>query len=173
MNGKFIYRTERPMQRSITYAFLPFADAVKTFSHKNEENSRMISLRKVLQISFCLCVLFAWKSEAHNYGDIPDFEFDDYFVSDSSNKHESTKKQIDNYDEFFVPDRSRLSSREKNFKYEILRILTSTELKHKFLEVLPLLRRLTKQQRIVLSSIIFAQMDGLKSVSFNEVSAFS
>ena len=79
------------------------------------------------------------------------------------------------FDDFFIDDGHKdnteldMLSKEKILKNAILRALSTRELKYKFSEVLPLLRHLSKTQRMVFSSIISAQINGGRSFSFNEV----
>lgn len=125
---------------------------------------------------FVLCTLLS-VINALKYDDVPDFEFDDNFPSDTKNqlnRQSPAAFDFSEFDDFFIDDGSEpeldFVSKEKVLKNAILRALSTKELKYKFSEVLPLLRHLNKAQRMVFSSIISAQINGGRSFSFDEVS---
>lgn len=110
--------------------------------------------------------------------EIPDFEFDDNFSINKFNikqqQPHTTSLDFNDFDDFFIDDGDDdteldITSKEKNLKDAILRALSTRELKYKFSEVLPLLRHLSRAQRMVFSSIISAQIGGGRSFTFDEV----
>lgn len=133
-----------------------------------------------MSMIFVLCTLVSIIS-AHGglkYEEIPDFEFDDNFPTDTKNQVNRQSPAVfdfSDFDDFFIDDGSEpeldFASKEKMLKSAILRALSTKELKYKFSEVMPVLRRLSKAQRMVFSSIISAQINGGRSFTFDEVSS--
>jgi len=131
--------------------------------------------------TFVLCITALCIIKSANSSDlddeIPDFEFDDNFPNNkfTIQKPQSTSLNLDDFDDFFIDDghddntELDMLSKEKILRNAILRALSTRELKYKFSEVLPLLRHLSKTQRMVFSSIISAQINGGRSFSFAEV----
>lgn len=105
--------------------------------------------------------------------DIPDFEFDDSFDAAQRPSQPSHSFSFDDFDDFFVGDGSEpaydIATKEKLVHRALLKALAAKELKYKFSEVLPLLRALSKSQRMVFASIISAQINGGKSLTLEEV----
>lgn len=142
-------------------------------------NKLEMSLIKIFVL--CLTVLrMCEHAKSSSDLEIPDFEFDDEFPSNKftkiqQSKSQSTNLKLDDFDDFFIDDGSDdnveldMISKEKALKNAILRALSTRELKYKFSEVLPLLRHLSKTQRMVFSSIISAQLNGGRSFTFEEV----
>lgn len=141
-----------------------------------------------LILLFLLCIQHINCSKEKHYSDddLPDFEFDDTETSNSqvsqlSRKSSNHQLDFSDFDDFFIDDGNEpedsppshlydIKLKEKILKSAILRALSTKELKYKFSEVLPLLRHLSKAQRMVFSSIISAQINGGRSFSFDEVS---
>lgn len=127
-----------------------------------------------------LCIFVNYSGGNKNDDDLPDFEFDDNFKTEKKNQviRQSTLDFSD-FDDFFIDDGSEpeprfdIKAKEKLLKSAILRALSTKELKYKFSEVLPLLRHLSKAQRMVFSSIISAQINGGRSFTFDEVGTLS
>lgn len=123
--------------------------------------------------------------QTHTRADeLPDFEFDDnYSIDKFHNQHTQNSQSsqanlnLNDFDDFFIDDGDDndryieldIASKKKMLKAAILRALSTQELKYKFSEVLPLLRHLSKAQRMVFSSIISAQINGARSFTFDEV----
>jgi hypothetical protein len=136
---------------------------------------------KALAMIFVLCTLVS-VINAHGglkYEEVPDFEFDDNFPTDTKNqinRQSPPAFDFSDFDDFFIDDGSEpeldFVSKEKMLKNAILRALSTKELKYKFSEVMPVLRRLSKAQRMVFSSIISAQINGGRSFTFEEVSSY-
>lgn len=135
----------------------------------------------LIKMFFVLCITALCIIKSANSSDlndeIPDFEFDDDFPNNkfTIQKPQSTNLNLDEFDDFFIDDghdgntELDMLSKEKILRNAILRALSTRELKYKFSEVLPLLRHLSKTQRMVFSSIISAQINGGRSFSFTEV----
>lgn len=135
-----------------------------------------------LMLCILLCVFVNFSGGNKNYDDLPDFEFDDNFKTEKKNQVRSqspTTLDFSDFDDFFIDDGSEpephfdIKAKEKLLKSAILRALSTKELKYKFSEVLPLLRHLSKAQRMVFSSIISAQINGGRSFTFDEVGTLS
>lgn len=139
---------------------------------------------KLLVLIFLICLTLtnivdvAVRSEPVN-GEIPDFEFDDTFAEPSKRNHKSTRTSfvLDDFDDFFIDDDEDVEpeydivKKEKKIQRTLFKALADKELKYKFSEVIPLLRNLNKQQRMVFASIISAQLSGKgKRLKFEEVS---
>lgn len=129
----------------------------------------------------CLAVLrMCAHVNSSNLEEIPDFEFDDDFPRNNKftiqQKLPLARLSLDDFDDFFIDDGDEsnnreldILSKEKILRNAILRALSTRELKYKFSEVIPLLRHLSKTQRMVFSSIISAQINGGRSFTFDEV----
>lgn len=134
-------------------------------------------------VVLCVTILYMTVSiNSSRLEELADFEFDDDFSNSNKftlDKKQGTKLNFDDFDDFFIDDgdddgyRGELDivSKERALKNAILRALSTRELKYKFSEVLPLLRHLSKTQRMVFSSIISAQINGGRSFTFDEVRA--
>lgn len=127
---------------------------------------------KLLVLIFLICLTLTsiadvFVSSEPVDGEIPDFEFDDTFVVPTSTK-------LDDFDEFFIDDNEPeydIVKKEKKIQRTLFKALADKELKYKFSEVIPLLRNLNKQQRMVFASIISAQLSGKgKRLTLDEVS---
>ena len=110
--------------------------------------------------------------------EIPDFEFEDNFdvaavASPPQVNRESSAFTFDDLDDFFLEDDHEpehdIATKKRMIHRALLKALADKELKFKFSEVLPLLRALSKSQRMVFASIISAQIDGGKSLTLDEV----
>lgn len=123
-----------------------------------------------VKLIFCVAVIFISISGSTLSEEIPDFEFDDNFPTQ---KDARTSLEITDFDDFFIDDaydtELDIVSKENVLKDAIVRALSTKELKYKFSEVLPLLRHLSKAQRMVFSAIISAQINGGRSFTLDEV----
>lgn len=119
-------------------------------------------------LGVCLCAASSQSRE-----EIPDFEFDDNFeTSLRPTKQRESSFAFDDFDDFFVDDGEPefdIATKEKIVHRALLKALAAKDLKYKFSEVLPLLRALSKSQRMVFASIISAQINGGKSLTLDEV----
>lgn len=115
--------------------------------------------------------------------ELPDFEFDDQLASATSFKSDyintqhqlnsaSAPQSYDYLDEYFVDehndDEKNFDTKEKMLRDIMLKALSVRDLKYKFSEVMPMLRALSKSQRLIFASLISAQING-KNLSFDEV----
>lgn len=106
--------------------------------------------------------------------EIPDFEFDDNFeASQRPQTQRESSFTFADFDDFFLDDavapKFDIATKEKILQQAVLKALAAKELKSKFSEVLPLLRALSKSQRMVFASIISAQINSGKSLTLDEV----
>lgn len=110
--------------------------------------------------------------------EIPDFEFDN--SSEAANRpqtttHRETSFTFDDFDDFLLESDNEpeydIATKEKMFQRALFKALADKDLKYKFSEVLPLLRALSKSQRLVFASIISTQINGGKSLTLDEVSS--
>lgn len=119
-------------------------------------------------VSACLCT-------ASQRDEIPDFEFEDNFevAHRPTAKSRESSVAFDDFDDFFIDDGHEpeydLATKEKQIHRALFKALAAKELKYKFSEVVPLLRALSKSQRMVFASIISAQINGGKSLTLDEV----
>jgi hypothetical protein len=125
---------------------------------------------KTLVFVFLICLTL---SSVEPVDEIPDFEFDDAYRL-SANKRNHPKYSLEDFDEFFIDDNDDaefdIVQKEKNIHRTLFKALAAKELKYKFSEVLPLLRNLNKQQRMVFASIISAQLSSKgKRLTLDEV----
>lgn len=125
---------------------------------------------------FKIVLLFVAFSAASSKDEIPDFEFDESLTP----THQPLQVQressftFDDFDDFFVEDVESgseldIASKEKVMHQALFKALAAKDLKYKFSEVLPLLRALSKSQRMVFASIISAQINGGKPLTLDEV----
>lgn len=105
--------------------------------------------------------------------EIPDFEFDDNFEASQRPQTQRESFTFADFDDFFLDDavapKFDIATKEKILQQAVLKALAAKELKSKFSEVLPLLRALSKSQRMVFASIISAQINSGKSLTLDEV----
>lgn len=131
------------------------------------------SICVLIQVTVVLKSLFA--------EELPDFEFDDQLTSATSFKSDYIIKQhqlnsasapqtFDYLDEYFVDndDEKNFDTKEKMLRDIMLKALSVRDLKYKFSEVMPMIRALSKSQRLIFASLISAQING-KNLSFDEV----
>lgn len=122
---------------------------------------------EVTKLIVLLCIVSY--SSAHSRDEIPDFEFDDNFEAPHLTQRESPYT-LDDFDEFFLEEPEfDIATKEKIVHQTLLKALAAKELRFKFSEVLPLLRALSKSQRMVFASIISAQINGGKALTLEEV----
>lgn len=114
--------------------------------------------------------------------ELPDFEFDDDQLTSATsfeNDYIKTQHQLnsasapqsyDYLDEYFVDndDEKNFDTKEKILRDIMLKALSVRDLKYKFSEVMPMIRALSKSQRLIFASLISAQING-KNLSFDEV----
>lgn len=129
-----------------------------------ESNIRKIILFWIVSVSYCFAVAL---------DEIPEFEFDD--TSETANQPQRESSFIfDDFDDFLLESGSEpeydIATKEKIVQRALFKALAAKDLKYKFSEVLPLLRALSKSQRMVFASIITAQITGGKSLTLDEVS---
>lgn len=113
----------------------------------------------------CFCIVSARE-------EIPDFEFEDNLETTTSYKRQSNRESFftfDDFEDFGNEPEYDLFTKEKIVQRALFKAFTVEDLKYKFSEVLPLLRALSKSQRTVFASIISAQINGGKSIKFDEV----
>lgn len=126
----------------------------------------------VTKIIILMCMTSVCLCTAASRDEIPDFEFDDNF-NPTARPLPATAFAFDDFDDFFLEDGREpeydILTKEKIIHKALFRALAAKELKYKFSEVLPLLRALSKSQRMVFASIISAQINGGKSLTLDEV----
>lgn len=106
--------------------------------------------------------------------EIPDFEFDDTSATTLKPIRRESSFNFDDFDDFLLESGNEpeydIATKEKIVQRALFKALAAKDLKNKFSEVLPLLRALSKSQRMVFASIISAQINGGKSLTLDEVS---
>lgn len=129
------------------------------------------------KIALLICMVSVWRCTASSRDEIPDFEFDDNFEAahrQALPTHRESSFTFDDFDEFFIDGGNEpeydIATKEKVVQRALFKALAAKDLKYKFSEVLPLLRALSKSQRMVFASIISAQINGEKSLTLDEVS---
>lgn len=87
-------------------------------------------------------------------------ELEHYFVDDEFNVHINRTKGLD-LDDTDFPENDGLNFKEKEQKLRkvIIKALSVGELRRKFSEVMPMLRAMSKSQRITLAALITAQIN--------------
>lgn len=127
----------------------------------------------VTKIIILMCLTSVCLSTTVSAEEIPDFEFEDSF-DPTSRALPPTGFALEDFDDLFLDDSHEpeydILTKEKIIQKALFRALAAKELKYKFSEVLPLLRALSKSQRMVFASIISAQLNGGKSLTLDEVS---
>lgn len=130
--------------------------------------------KTMLFYTLVLYALFIHQNTASAREEIPDFEFDDLVPANRPQQfNRESSFTFDDFDEFFLDDGSEpeydIATKEKSIHRALFKALAAKELKYKFSEVLPLLRALSRSQRMVFASIISAQINGGKSLTLEEV----
>ena len=122
-------------------------------------------------ILFCIVIVYC---SAKTKDEIPDFEFDN--TSEAAQRPQTQRESsftFDEYDDFLLESDNEpeydIATKEKIVQRALFKALAAKDLKYKFSEVLPLLRALSKSQRMVFASIISAQINGGKSLTLDEV----
>lgn len=141
--------------------------------HSNVQREINCAEMAVTKIIILMCMTSVCLSTAVSRDEIPDFEFDDSF-NPTRRAMPPTAYAFDDLDDLFLEDGHEpeydILTKEKIIQKALFRALAAKELKYKFSEVLPLLRALSKSQRMVFASIISAQLNGGKSLTLDEVS---
>lgn len=127
-----------------------------------------------MKIFILFCTASVYCNVAVARDEIPDFEFDDNFeVSQPPQTNRESSFAFDDFDDFFIDDGNEpeydIVTKEKLIHRALFKALAAKDLKSKFSEVMPLLRALSKSQRMVFASIISAQINGGKSLTLDEV----
>ncbi|CRL02501.1 CLUMA_CG015716, isoform A [Clunio marinus] len=126
-----------------------------------------------IMLLYMLCTYLCEASSQRD--EIPDFEFEDHYgASHSPTSERGSSLIFDDFDDFFVEDGSEateydIATKEKIIQRTLFKAFAAKDLKYKFSEVLPLLRSLSKSQRLAFASIIYAQINGAKPLTLDEV----
>ncbi|XP_063698123.1 neurotrophin 1 [Culicoides brevitarsis] len=128
----------------------------------------------VIFISFATTAIFASQYD-DNDDELPDFEFDD---GGSNSRITTEDDYLGDGDEFAeqlmaVQQQNQTSAafahRERKIRQVLIRALANTKLRQKFVEVMPVLRMMTKAQRLTLAALIQAQVDGNRVLTLEQV----
>lgn len=110
--------------------------------------------------------------------EIPDFEFEsDATYNGHGNPSRITSSDyLQNDDELLdvTPQNQSMANvnfvnRERKIRQVLIRALANTKLRQKFVEVMPVLRMMTKAQRLTLAALIQAQVDGNRVLTLDQV----
>lgn len=107
---------------------------------------------------FLICVTFlpiVWTNPQNPTSDLVDFEFDGASDSDFSDKilkSDGIDRSDVDYDE-----RNAFDAKEQRIRNSLLQATKDKTYMQKFAQLLPIMRTLTKQQRLVLATLISAQ----------------
>lgn len=93
--------------------------------------------------------------------EIPDFLFD----SDDARSDDENLQT----DEIQESAGVNFVNRERKIRQVLIRALANTKLRQKFVEVMPVLRMMTKAQRLTLAALIQAQVDGNRVLTLDQV----
>lgn len=114
--------------------------------------------------------------------EIPDFEFEsDATYNGHGNPSRITSSDyLQNDDELLdvTPQNQSMANvnfvnRERKIRQVLIRALANTKLRQKFVEVMPVLRMMTKAQRLTLAALIQAQVDGNRVLTLDQVGIVS
>lgn len=125
--------------------------------------------------AFKIVLLFVALSAVSSRDEIPDFEFDESLANNRPQEQRESSFTFDDFDDFFSDDDDGseaeydIATKEKLMHQTLFKALAVKQLKYKFSEVIPLLRALSKSQRMVFASIISAQINGDKPLTLDEV----
>lgn len=133
-----------------------------------------------LQILFILICTNCATDSYEEEDDLPDFDFEpssskglgikeDYIYPedtiDGSLDVVATKDTNPQYN----MEHFNFESRERKIRQVLIRALANTRLKQKFVEVMPVLRMMSKAQRLTLAALIQAQVDGNRVLTLEQV----
>lgn len=119
-------------------------------------------LRLLPTLFVLLVILFAIRSTtaaSDDDEDLPDFDFDEPGLDYAS---EAKTNAINEHEELFA-------QRERKIRQVLIRALSNGRLRQKFAEVMPVLRMMTKSQRLTLAALIQAQVDGNRILTLEQV----
>lgn len=141
-----------------------------------KSNLTYIVILQILFILICTCATDSYEEE----DDLPDFDFEpssskglgikeDYIYPedtiDGSLDVVATKDTNPQYN----MEHFNFESRERKIRQVLIRALANTRLKQKFVEVMPVLRMMSKAQRLTLAALIQAQVDGNRVLTLEQV----
>lgn len=114
-----------------------------------------------------------------NSDEIPDFEFESDATYNGHGNGRITSDYLQNDELMDVSlhnesmDNVNLVHRERRIRQVLIRALANTKLRQKFVEVMPVLRMMTKAQRLTLAALIQAQVDGNRVLTLDQVGTLS
>lgn len=99
--------------------------------------------------------------------EIPDFEFE----SDNAARitDDDDVDDLQSNDDLSPLHEVNFANRERKVRQVLIRALANTKLRQKFVEVMPVLRMMTKAQRLTLAALIQAQVDGNRVLTLDQV----
>lgn len=117
-----------------------------------------------MNLLILLCVTFlpiVWTDPQHPTSDLVDFEFDDGSNSefgDQISKNDRIDRIDVNWEDASGDNkRNAFEAKEKRIRNSLVQATKDTTYMKKFAHILPIMRSLTKQQRLVLAALISAQ----------------
>lgn len=115
--------------------------------------------------------------DTSNSDEIPDFESDATYNGHGNGRITSDYLQNDELMDVSLHNESmdnvNLVHRERRIRQVLIRALANTKLRQKFVEVMPVLRMMTKAQRLTLAALIQAQVDGNRVLTLDQVGTLS
>lgn len=128
--------------------------------------NKLFRLLPTLLVFFIIISFTTCKAQHDDDDDLPDFEFyktNNKDVTKAKNEEEEAKNELKQQETLFT-------HKEKKIRQVLLRALSNGQLRRKFSEVMPVLRMMTKQQRLALAALIQAQVVGNRTLTLEQVS---
>lgn len=102
--------------------------------------------------------------------ELPDFEFETPY-NGHGNPSRMTADDYEELKDVILENQTNVNyvHRERKIRQVLIRALANTKLRQKFVEVMPVLRMMTKAQRLTLAALIQAQVDGNRVLTLDQV----
>lgn len=134
----------------------------------------------ILFILICICATASYEED-----DLPDFDFElpgdskdlgikqDYIYPEDTIDGSLDVVATRDTNPQYNMEHFNYESRERKIRQVLIRALANTRLRQKFVEVMPVLRMMSKAQRLTLAALIQAQVDGNRVLTLEQVGALN
>lgn len=117
----------------------------------------------MILLLICVAIIpFAWTNPQHSQSDLDDFEFEgvnNNQFSETISKSDGIDRIDVNWEDSTVDNnRNAFDAKEQRIRNSLVQATKEVTYMKKFTQILPIIRTLTKQQRLVLASLISAQV---------------
>lgn len=134
----------------------------------------------ILFVLICTCATANYEED-----DLPDFDFElpgdgkdlgikqDYIYPEDTIDGSLDVVATRDTNPQYNMEHFNYESRERKIRQVLIRALANTRLRQKFVEVMPVLRMMSKAQRLTLAALIQAQVDGNRVLTLEQVGALN